>query len=259
MDITGQAIKHKSFGSGIVTAVTDGTITVCFAAGEKKFIYPDAFNNFLVLKDKESQAAISLMIESRGEKEKERRFQEEKKLDLKRKLLNFTISANSQAVFNIPMEEVSQVRTMWSVSTGCYLSGYSKGMPRIPDRLKPNSACLLTVREKELPESKRKIIGAFMVKEDFFGNECHTGVIESHSRHRIIVPENTSLLFWKYFGENAQPRWGNTAIKYFSNQVMNQILFDITQANANTEASEKAADFYEYFCKMNKLHAMNGM
>ncbi len=255
MDITGQAIKHKAFGSGIVTAVTGGTITVCFAAGEKKFLYPDAFKSFLILKNAQSQEALSLMIENEEKEEQERRLQEEKALDRKRKSLHFTVSANSQAVFNIAMEEVSQVYSTWTVPTGCYLSGYSKGMPRIPDRLKPNSACLLTVCEKGMPESERKIIGAFMVKEDFFGNECHTGVIESHGKHRIIVPENKTFLFWKYFGENTQPRWGNAAIKYFSNQVMNQMLFDLTQTDENTEAGEAATDFYQYFCEMNRLRS----
>lgn len=35
MNIIGQPIKHRAFGPGIVTAITDGIVTVCFQESEK--------------------------------------------------------------------------------------------------------------------------------------------------------------------------------------------------------------------------------
>ena len=44
-------IKHKSFGAGVVVAKCGKYLTVRFASCEKKFVYPDAFENFLTLAD----------------------------------------------------------------------------------------------------------------------------------------------------------------------------------------------------------------
>ena len=44
-------IKHKTFGDGIVMAVNGKYITASFGSIEKKFVYPDAFENFLTLSD----------------------------------------------------------------------------------------------------------------------------------------------------------------------------------------------------------------
>ena len=55
MDINGQTIRHRAFGSGVITKLAAGTVTVSFAGEEKKFIYPDAFKDFLVMDDKSLQ------------------------------------------------------------------------------------------------------------------------------------------------------------------------------------------------------------
>ena len=48
MQLIGQPIKHVTFGKGVVTDWNGNVITVCFSVGEKKFICPDAFSNFLI-------------------------------------------------------------------------------------------------------------------------------------------------------------------------------------------------------------------
>ncbi len=45
------AVKHKSFGDGIIVLCDDKYITVKFAELEKKFVYPDIFEKFLTLAD----------------------------------------------------------------------------------------------------------------------------------------------------------------------------------------------------------------
>ena len=44
-------IKHKTFGEGTVMSVDGKYITASFGSFEKKFVYPDAFENFLTLAD----------------------------------------------------------------------------------------------------------------------------------------------------------------------------------------------------------------
>lgn len=53
-------VNHKSFGNGVVTAVNGKYMTVKFAAAQKIFVYPDAFESFLTLAD----GTVSPQIES---------------------------------------------------------------------------------------------------------------------------------------------------------------------------------------------------
>lgn len=253
MDINGQAVKHNKFGSGIVTDLTTKIITVCFSEGEKKFVYPDAFREYLVLKDKNMQRHMIAQIDKKEAEINRLRQAKQTERERKQKLLNFSIAANSHAVFNIIPEQVEHVCKTYIVSTGQYLSGASKGQPRIVERLKPNSVCLMTERRRGQTEQERRIIGAFMVGEDFFGEDVYNGLIEGHPRYRMMVPSEAPLLFWEYLDQDTLPRWGNTSFKYCSGTVMNRILSEITQLVGNTEQKEAALEFYQYFCKMNCL------
>lgn len=51
-------IKHKTFGEGTVTVMDGKYITASFGSFEKKFVYPDAFENFLTLEDGTVSAEI---------------------------------------------------------------------------------------------------------------------------------------------------------------------------------------------------------
>ena len=45
------AVRHKSFGDGIIVVHDDKYITVRFNEIDKKFVYPDIFEKFLTLAD----------------------------------------------------------------------------------------------------------------------------------------------------------------------------------------------------------------
>ena len=49
MQLIGQAVKHVSWGKGIITSFDKSghIVSVLFAAGEKQFLYPDAFTHYL--------------------------------------------------------------------------------------------------------------------------------------------------------------------------------------------------------------------
>ena len=156
-----------------------------FTQGRKKFVYPDAFSGFLTLKNHILQKKIqTLLVAQEAAMQSEIHLYQEvqrKKIPLH----SLKISPRAQAVFDIKTEQKEDLFTTWSVSTGCYISGSSKGEPRIPDRLKPNSMCLLTERPVGCPETGRHIIGAFMVEADFFGSYCRNGILTAHPDYRL--------------------------------------------------------------------------
>lgn len=51
-------VKHKSFGIGIITEVSNNHLTIKFATRESKFVYPDAFEKFITAYDASVQAEI---------------------------------------------------------------------------------------------------------------------------------------------------------------------------------------------------------
>ena len=229
-------------------------ITVCFSAGEKKFIYPDAFSNFLILKNADAQKKIQHLLDVR-EEERETELKElQEQQEKKHMLENLKLSPQSQAVFHIDAEAHEAVFSSWTVSTGCYLSGYSKGEPRIPERLQPNSMCLLTERPRGCSEAERRIVGAFMVEDDFIGTCCTDGTIQAHPTHRIQLPQERQPLFWPYVvKEPEKQRWGKTAFKYMSNRTGEKILFDRKENAFTADEKSRADRFYRYYCKLNRL------
>lgn len=254
MQLIGQPIKHVTFGKGVVTDWSGNVITVCFSAGEKKFIYPDAFSNFLILKNADAQKKVQHLLDVR-EEERETELKELQERQEKKHLLeNLKLSPQSQAVFHIDPEQHEAVFSSWTVSTGCYLSDYSKGEPRIPDRLQPNSMCLLTERPNGGSEAERRIVGTFMVEDDFIGSRCTDGVIQAHPAHRIQLPPERQPLFWPYVSkEPEKQRWGKMAFRYMSIRTGEKILFNCKENAFTANEKSRAERFYRYYRKLNRL------
>lgn len=57
-DLLGFKVKHKVFGIGVITGVSGNYLTIKFATKESKFVYPDAFEKFIVADDASIQAEI---------------------------------------------------------------------------------------------------------------------------------------------------------------------------------------------------------
>lgn len=51
-------VNHKVFGMGIITSISDNYMTIKFATKESKFVYPNAFEKFIVADDALIQAKI---------------------------------------------------------------------------------------------------------------------------------------------------------------------------------------------------------
>lgn len=57
-DLLNSKVKHKTFGTGVITEVSGNYLIIKFATRESKFIYPDAFETFIVADDASVQAEI---------------------------------------------------------------------------------------------------------------------------------------------------------------------------------------------------------
>lgn len=254
MQLVGQAISHTKFGKGVVSNTTDGTITIIFQNDEKKFLFPDAFENFLVLRNEEKQKQINELINKLVQKRVTQEKTKQNEQEHCNRISNLKVTPTSQVAFGFIKNTKEQVFSTWTVSTGFYTGGNSKGNPRIPKRMQFNSACLLTECPNGISEKERKIIGAFMVTDGFEGVLCEDGIIDSHEKYKIQLEDTESLLFWNYFPSDvAVPKWGNIEFKYFSNQTMQKILEDMYGKISDPHRHQIAKEFYRYFLRVNKL------
>ena len=216
MSLVGNTVEHRKFGKGVISDFSNNIVTVSFPKGEKKFVYPDAFSRFLVLKDEEKQEkvldAYNEIEAARKEQLRIKRQQEERR----DRLLSIRTTPQSQAVFDIDPSETEDILSAQTMFSGCSLSGKSEGMPRIPAKLKPNSSCILTFIPQGKTEKEREIAGIFMVGERFYGSKCKDGNITLHPKHRLAFPEDKHILFWKYAQNGKAPRWGRAAFKYIN-------------------------------------------
>ncbi|WMJ89207.1 hypothetical protein [Anaerocolumna sp. MB42-C2] len=254
MQLVGEIVHHTKFGEGKVSDKADRILTILFPVGEKKFYYPDAFEKHLTLKNKRKQQQINKLVDNLVE---ERKRCENIKLEKQKayeRIWNLKVKPNSQAAFGFVNNSIENAFSLWTLSTGVYLSGNQRGLPRVPQRIQLNSACLLTICPDGLTEKYRKIIGVFMARNDFDGRLCRDGIIHSHEKYRIKLESSEELSFWNYFvADAATDNWGNIEIRYFCNKTMQKILKDIREKAVTLERREFFDEFYRYFLRVNKL------
>ncbi|MCM3768127.1 malate synthase [Neobacillus niacini] len=269
MNLINKEVTHKRFGTGSIVNHNDSIIEIDFATEKKKFVFPDAFGKFLKLHDHNAANSLKKMLqkieleqekaEQKREEEKERQRKEQQlRLEHEQLMKNHKLHPKSQMVFWCDVEEQSKVFTEWKVFTGVIKSGNNKGKPNKPTRLYPNSVCLLTARDSSTAEKDRRILGVYMVNEDFIGQFCEDGYIPAHSEYRLQLTEQESdkMPFWKYYVNEKSPHkmtWNTGKYRYFDNEWMAQILLDIVSLKSDTQERELAQTFFENFCRMNRI------
>ncbi|WP_085993131.1 malate synthase [Oceanobacillus senegalensis] len=269
MNLINKKVSHKHFGIGSIVKHNDSFIEIHFDSENKKFVFPDVFGKHLKLHDKSVAHKLEKVIQEKEmeRKKEEWKKEEEKKLQRKERQLrleheklmkNHKIHPKSQMVFWCDSEEKNSSFSEWKVFLGVIKSGNSKGKPNKPIRLHQNSACLLTERDSSVPEKDRRILGVYMVNEEFIGRLCEDGYIPAHSEYRIQLTEQESeqMPFWKYYVNEKYPHrmtWNSGKYRYFDNLWMAQILHDIVSLKSDPKEQELAQRFFEHFCKMNQL------
>jgi len=269
VNLINEEITHKVFGEGNIVDHDDSIITVDFNEDIKKFVYPDAFGNFITLNDRDTAKSLKQVLlkremeeevlERKREEEKERQALEQQRRE---KLKNHSIHESSQIVFWLDEEEQQNVFTDWQVFTGKVQSGKNKGQPNRAARVSPNSAGLLTARASDQLETERRILGLYMVNETFSGNLNDDGMVPSHAEFRIELTDQEAekMLFWNYYINNNYPdrtTWNSGKYRYYDNVWTAQILQDIIALKTDEEQIKEAKNFLEYFCQMNVLDIDN--
>lgn len=269
MNLVNEEITHKVFGEGNIVEHEESIITVDFNKDIKKFVYPDAFDEFITLNDpKTAQTFKEIFLKRQQEKEAlEKKREDELQAQLleqqRRDLLkNHKIHESSQIAFWLDDDKQQGIFTNWEISTGKVQSGKNKGLPNSVARLKPNSAGLLTARAADQPETERQILGLFMVDEMFSGNLGADGIVPTHAEFKIELTEEEAkqMLFWNYYLNKTYPdrtTWNSGKFRYYDNVWTAQILKDIVALKTDEEEVKQAQEFLEYFCKMNALDIDN--
>ncbi len=273
MDLLNKEVIHKVFGEGRVVKCSDSYVKIDFPSGNKKFVFPDAFGKFLKLNDKKTASVVNKMVQQKKkeeeelkakkikksqaiQKEKRQRVLEEERRAKRSK--NRAIHPRSQSVFWCKNEELDSIFTDWNVFTGVIKSGEKNGQAKPLAQIGKNSACLITVRDADKPEEDRRIMGVFMVHEDFNSKRCEDGYIPAHSEYRIHLSEEEAekMLFWNYYVNKRYPdkmTWNTGRHRYFDNIWMAQILNDIVLLKKQPQELEGAQEFFDHFCQMNRI------
>ncbi len=271
MNLINKKVTHERFGMGSIVKYNDSSIEIHFASENKKFVFPDVFGKHLKLHDKSVANSLEKIIQKKEmeRKEEEWKKEEEKKLQRKNQELrwgheklmkNHKLHPKSQVVFWCDTKEQNSSFSEWKVFSGIIKSGNNKGKPNKPIRLHQNSAVLLTAIDSSMPEKDRRILGVYMVNEDFIGKLCEDGYIPAHSKYRLQLTEQESdqMLFWEYYVNGKFPEkmtWNTGKYRYFDNSWMAQMLLDIVSLKSDPKEREQAQQFFEHFCKMNLITA----
>lgn len=269
MNLINEEVTHVVFGEGSIVEHDGSIITVDFNEDIRKFVYPDAFGKFITLNDRDTAKSLKKIfmkkeLEEAALEKKRAEEQEQQALERQRleKLKNHRIHESSQIVFWLDEEEQQNVFSDWQIFTGMIQSGNNKGQPNRAARLRPNSACLLTVRETDQPETERRILGLYMVNETFSGNHSDDGMVLPHADFRIELTDQEAekMLFWNYYINKNHPHrtaWNSGKYRYFDNVWTARIIKDIIALRTDEEQRKEASDFLEYFCQMNVLDIDN--
>ena len=250
MNLLGQEVKHKRFGEGVITEVSENSITVCFVESQKLFLFPDAFPQHLTLKNHSIQKKMEKLNEERLQTIKARKQKLEEESEYRSRVYRMRIPLKSQVAYAISEEEIKDLEY---IDTGYILTGNMKGQPRVSSNIQPNSAILLTDCGKG-GEDERAIIGIAMVHEFYWGKENKDGQIKLHHKHNVILADENRMSFWHYFKRDlTSAQWGKVPFKYFENDTMHRILFEICCKAVGTEQEEKVMELYSYFCLINRI------
>jgi len=65
MNLRGVSVYHNVFGEGIIKQCDENYLVVSFSQGDKKFVYPDVFENFISVNDTKIAEFIYLEIDKR--------------------------------------------------------------------------------------------------------------------------------------------------------------------------------------------------
>lgn len=247
MKLLGQEVKHKKFGRGVIVEQQENKVAIAFKEGQKLFVFPDAFQQYLVICDTKLKKEIEVLNQQRQKEIQAEKQKQEKEREYQNRMYTMKIPTKSQAAYNIQERELQELEFL---DTGHVLTGKAKGSVRKPVNIQPNSGILLT----DYSGDERLIWGIAMPAHSFWGKECTDGKIVLHHKYKIVLSEEERVSFWKYFKKDSvRYEWGSIPYKYFETQTMEEIMYDICKRLLNTEHEEEMTELYSYFCNVNRI------
>lgn len=91
MNLLDEIVIHRAFGEGKITEFENSYVTVLFEDGEKRFVYPDAFRSFLVLRESDLSEQIEASIKEKEEQELRIHQERESVVKKQRELQNLNV------------------------------------------------------------------------------------------------------------------------------------------------------------------------
>lgn len=152
----------------------------------------------------------------------------------------------------------SQMLRDWRALAGIVQTGERKGEPMKLHQVQSNSLCVLTTRTPGTTEGERYIFAVFLVDETYEGDSKDAGYVSTTSKYKLkLSPEEAlKLPFWNYHCNNNNPEvpaWNSGLHRYFNDDVAALILCDISEVKKGTVDFDLAAEFFDYFCKINGI------
>lgn len=73
MRLVGAEVTHAVFGKGTIVSLENGYLQVCFPNADqpKKFVYPDAFDGFLLLEGAEKERVALELRQKKAERQRQ--------------------------------------------------------------------------------------------------------------------------------------------------------------------------------------------
>ena len=84
MNLIGQGVMHRDLGAGEIKEQTERTIEVLFSQGQKKFLFPDVFENFLTANDETIAGEIQAVLAEKAEERERLRLEKEELMERER-------------------------------------------------------------------------------------------------------------------------------------------------------------------------------
>lgn len=241
MIIIGKKVNHKIYGEGTVSNQYDNKMEIDFGTLKKLFLFPDAFEGYITIQDKDVTEYVKEKIKINNERKADKAKEAKAKIyrnSLKQKI-------NSHAVFNFSEDELRNLMDTWEIEIT-----NNKTKEKVTNKLNINSACIVTTKEKDKKECERMVVGLFMVGEEYLGEQT----INAHEKYRVICNFDEDIYFWSLFPEDKRLKsWKGNRMKYVTTNIVKTLLQSIVNHTYDEDNKKVLEEFQEYFCEMNQL------
>lgn len=179
MNLRGVSVDHKTFGEGIIKQYDENYLVISFSQGEKKFVYPDAFESFISVDDGNVAEFINLeIVKKKRNKIKQQDITNEKR--------------------NVVQQKPQQNAN--SVSGSSFMSEYAASWENIFDLNSimedffPKRETLLTIKSEQADKIKeivtrRKIeYLVHFTRIDNLNSILHNGLIPVSMQQKMNIP-----------------------------------------------------------------------